>query len=508
MTCAPAPAPAPSAVPAAHVSHALPALPASATPTGQVLAGGASLLLGCWAVFGLGLFGDLTHAVASQRATAFLVLVLGAGMTAYDLVWLRPQRRALGAAGPRGFSAARVLRKWLGLHLVLAACASLYWVLQEYHGPLYQPFFSLCRAGLPVFSLLCLPYIAWVDARMAQPHDAYWQLGEGLLSFIGALTWTIRDQAAGGLVGQREAGQRKAGQREVEPVAWQSMVLGWAVKFFFLPLMVGYAVRHVQALAGMPWPAVNASPRLWFELAMALLYFVDVVWGAVGYLWSLRLTDSQVRSTEPTALGWLVALACYEPISRAVFPAYFAYGGGPAWGHWFAGQPVAYALWALLIVALTAVYAGATVAFGLRFSNLTHRGIITSGPYRWLRHPAYVSKNLSWWLISMPFMVHTHWTDSLRLCLMLLAVNGVYWLRARTEERHLLQDPMYGAYVAALQARRRRLRAAFADVFPAASLAASLAAYLTASLAAFRASPRWANWGRLPASRASPAPTP
>ena len=111
---------------------------------------------------------------------------------------------------------------------------------------------------------------------------------------------------------------------------------------------------------------------------------------AVG---QVQVTDSHVRSTEPSALGWVVALMCYEPISRGLWPAWFAYDAGRPWGHWLAGSPLLYQAWGLLILLLTAVYAWATVSFGLRFSNLTHRGIITSGPYRWLRHPAYLAKN-------------------------------------------------------------------------------------------------------------------
>ena len=38
------------------------------------------------------------------------------------------------------------------------------------------------------------------------------------------------------------------------------------------------------------------------------------------------------------------------------------------------------ALIGAVLVALTAIYAWATVAFGIRFSNLTHRGILTHGP--------------------------------------------------------------------------------------------------------------------------------
>ena len=41
---------------------------------------------------------------------------------------------------------------------------------------------------------------------------------------------------------------------------------------------------------------------------------------------------------------------------------------------------------------------------GPRFSNLTHRGILTHGPYAWSKHPAYLSKNLFWWLSSLPFL--------------------------------------------------------------------------------------------------------
>ena len=486
-------------------------LPASATPASQVRVGLAALLVGGWAVFGLAVFGDPAQALPSQAAVAFLVLWLGGCMTAHDLLWLRSYQSNLlpvPAATPLRGRAARVLRKWLGLHAVLAAWASVYWVFEEYHGGLYAPFFTLCRAGWPWWVLVSLPYIAWVDARMAQPHDAYWHLGDALLS----LRWP----------GAATAGP--AGPCPGASVAWQSFALGWGVKAFFLPLMWGYAVRQVQAVAALPSPAIAQSPLQWFEWAMATLYFIDVIWGAMGYLWSLRLTDSHVRSTEPTTLGWLAALVCYEPLSRAVFPAYFAYGSGPAWGHWLADRPALELLWAALIVALTGVYAAATVSFGLRFSNLTHRGIVTSGPYRWLRHPAYVSKNLSWWLISMPFMVHTHWTDSLRLCAMLLAVNGVYWLRARTEDRHLRQDPVYRAYADALLARRRRALAGLGRLVGLGrqvglvglrglvglvgrggrvGLAARAGQGASAGLWALA---RRANWGRLRPPFSSPAP--
>jgi len=102
---------------------------------------------------------------------------------------------------------------------------------------------------------------------------------------------------------------------------------------------------------------------------------------------------------------------------------------------------------ALLIIALLAVYSWSTVVFGLRFSNLTHRGIITNGPYRWSKHPAYIAKNLSWWLISVPFIAGAGWMQAVQSCLLLTGVNLIYFLRAKTEERHLGSDPVYRDYV-------------------------------------------------------------
>jgi protein-S-isoprenylcysteine O-methyltransferase Ste14 len=77
-----------------------------------------------------------------------------------------------------------------------------------------------------------------------------------------------------------------------------------------------------------------------------------------------------------------------------------------------------------------------SIAFGIRFSNLTHRGIITNGPYRYTRHPAYISKNLSWWLIAIPFIVvNDNDTASQQACLMLFGMNAIYYMRAKNRRK-------------------------------------------------------------------------
>ena len=168
----------------------------------------------------------------------------------------------------------------------------------------------------------------------------------------------------------------------------------------------------------------------------------------MGYLLTLRLADTHVRSAEPTLFGWVVALACYEPFWFLMERQYLQYQGKLDWLQWLADSPLLATLWGAMIVSLVMIYAWATVIFCTRFSNLTHRGIITNGPYRYTRHPAYLAKNLSWWLISIPFIVQDSMTDALRHCLMLLLLNALYALRAWTEERHLSQDPQYMQYAA------------------------------------------------------------
>lgn len=153
-----------------------------------------------------------------------------------------------------------------------------------------------------------------------------------------------------------------------------------------------------------------------------------------------------MRSAEPTTLGWLVALICYQPFWSLISSQYIRYEGSMFWDNWLISMPVLRIVWGSVIVALLLCYACATMSFGLRFSNLTNRGIITSGPYRLTKHPAYIAKNLSYWMVSVPFIEPLGWRVALMHCAALVAVNLLYFVRAKTEEKHLMNDPDYRAY--------------------------------------------------------------
>ena len=58
-------------------------------------------------------------------------------------------------------------------------------------------------------------------------------------------------------------------------------------------------------------------------------------------------------------------------------------------------------------------------------------------------------------MIAVPFIVHPKisGTAALGSCVMLLGLNLIYYIRARTEERHLSRDPVYVEYALAMNER-------------------------------------------------------
>ncbi|MFH0876389.1 MAG: methyltransferase [archaeon] len=92
-----------------------------------------------------------------------------------------------------------------------------------------------------------------------------------------------------------------------------------------------------------------------------------------------------------------------------------------------------------IIFLLLLVYLWATLSLGTKSSNLTNRGIVDKGAYKYIRHPAYISKNAAWWLMAIPIM-------NAQLFFGLLLLSIIYFMRAITEERHLIADDDYKKY--------------------------------------------------------------
>jgi protein-S-isoprenylcysteine O-methyltransferase Ste14 len=330
------------------------------------------------------------------------------------LVWAQAQM-----AGPMDRSAVkRVLVKLIGLTGTIAAIGICYWLFPVYQERFYWPYWTALREAGPWLIAATVPYFFYVDRRMADPHDGYWQAGMAVLGRF---------------------------ERVDSALLWQH-ALGWIIKGYFLPLMFIYLTNVIGEIFDADFWSSQGNFMPFYGFAWDIAFGVDLVFASLGYCLTLRLLDSHIRSSEPTLLGWAVALACYQPFSGFFFNRYLDYQDDLSWSAWLMNMPVLQAIWGSTILALIAIYTWSAVVFGCRFSNLTHRGILTHGPFRWTKHPSYVSKNLAWWLISVPFISAAGINDAIRDCLLLLGVNVIYFLRARTEERLLSRDPTYVAY--------------------------------------------------------------
>jgi isoprenylcysteine carboxyl methyltransferase (ICMT) family protein YpbQ len=366
-------------------------------------------------------------------------------MITLDLFVLRVHRRAstglvweqvppTGAIDARTLE--RVLVKLIGLAGTLALIGACYWLFPVYREPFYRPFWAALREAVPWFAAVAPIYVFYVDRRMAEPYDGYWQAG---MAVLGRLDRVDRE------------------------VLWQ-YALGWIIKGFFLPLMFVYLTNVIDKVMNAEFLAGQVGFLPFYRMAWDLAFAVDLVFVTAGYGLTLRLIDSHIRSAEPTLLGWTAALVCYQPFWGLAYGEYLKYGDNLTWSGWLHDAPVLLTVWGSAIIFLLIVYAWSNVAFGCRFSNLTHRGILTHGPFRWTKHPSYLSKNLIWWLVSVPFISNAGFGDAVRHCLLLLAVNAIYFLRARTEERHLSRDDIYVSY--ALWIEERGLFRAFGRALP------------------------------------------
>jgi protein-S-isoprenylcysteine O-methyltransferase Ste14 len=398
-----------------NVAHVEEQRPRSATPFSVGLLGITIGLLTLW------LLRDNTTLDGAARSTAACLAII-ATIALYELfvarAYLRP---SAGLAGQvvRPLSFARVALRLAALASVYVGIGLLYWLLPEYHGTFYNPFWSLIRTLAPYLIVAAPFYFAWMDRRQREVDDAYMLWGR--LVFFG---------------------QRPGNWKPV-----REMLAGWMVKAFFLPLMITYLSTDADHIGASLASAMNAPFSLaTFRFMYDLSFTMDLMFGTVGYLCTLRILDTHVRSAEPTTLGWLVALVCYQPFWSLISGQYIHYQGTMFWDNWLISVPIVRIVWGGAIIALVFCYALSTVAFGLRFSNLTNRGIITSGPYRFTKHPAYITKNLSFWMVSVPFIEPLGWQVALTHCAALTAVNLLYFARAKTEERHLMNDPDYRAY--------------------------------------------------------------
>ena len=400
-----------------------PALVADPRPRSAVSTG-----VGVAGLVGLAAWTIVARSLGMEGSYAALVALLACGipMVLWSLVvdrvhrnpttgidWSRPPR-------PYRETVDISIAKLAGLWGIWGVIGALYCIARWYWDGAYLFAMQVLGVGVIPALLLSVPYVIWLDRRLEEPRDGAWHFGQLMIGRFDAV------------------------DREV----LYEFFRAWAVKGFFLAFMISIVPGNwaITIHAESEW--ITDNPVNLANWLIGAMFMIDVTFATVGYVLTMKPLDAHIRSANPYAAGWVAALICYPPfiLMNAGGPLDYHIGRGE-WTYWLDGYPLVTALIGAWLVFLTAVYAWATVAFGLRFSNLTHRGILTHGPYAWTKHPAYLSKNLFWWFAVLPFFATTgNPVDMIRNTVVLAIIGGIYYWRARTEEAHLMTDPAYRDY--------------------------------------------------------------
>ncbi len=354
------------------------------------------------------------------------VLACGIPMILWSLLVDKVHRRAstgIDWSRPRPLRAVLdgAVVKLTGLWITWGIIALFYVTGAWYLQGSYRYAMTIMTYAAPVAVLFSVPYVLCLDRYLVEPRDGAYAFGQ----------WLI-------------------GTGKPAPGAIANHARSWAVKAFFLAFMLSIVPGNFSGMVDWHADDLWTNPASLAGFLITLMFVVDVAFATAGYVLTMRPLDAHIRTANPLLEGWIAALICYPPfvLMGPGGPLYYE-TDTRGWDYWLAGHPTLLWVWGATLVFLTGFYAWATVAFGLRFSNLTHRGILTHGPYRLFRHPAYVSKNAFWWLSVLPFLVTTGSIETAARNTLLLAVtSAVYYWRARTEEAHLGTDPAYQAYAA------------------------------------------------------------
>ena len=234
-----------------------------------------------------------------------------------------------------------------------------------------------------------------------------------------------------------------------DKAAITNALLALFVRAIFLPLNFCTLVHGISQFRGREflffesaWPTQQAA-------ILAMLYALLLAAITPAYLFSSRLLATHTRACDRTLLGWVATLCCYAPLSAPVFDRWLNYRGPQPlgdrpWADLLAPWPTVSLGIGGAIIALEVAHWWGEASFGLRASNLSNRGIITTGPYRFCKHPIYLSKCLGWALIYLPFAEGGF--EGVRRTLLFAGVCAIYAVRSYAEERLLSSDPYYVRY--------------------------------------------------------------
>lgn len=355
--------------------------------------------------------------------TALAACIVAASIFAMaGLEWLRAQRIAGSYSLKENLG--HLLTAWLGTLVGLGLTCLAWATLSEYQLATYAPFWRMLPYVLLLSPVAIIVAIALGDHQFGPSKRGGYQLGLIARGNFSEVDWALlRDD-----------------------------LLTWFIRGFFLPINFCTLVATIDLFRGNEIAVLGGSFAQSEYFVLTMIYAVIIAAVTPGYLFGARFIRTETKAVLATFFGWTVTLMCYPPFWDATLHwfNYYGYTPNPSWNEpWVAllqRAPLLLVAIGALIVLSSLIHLWGEAQFGIRSSNLSNRGIITVGPYRFSKHPVYVAKCVAWFLVWMPFVAGSDALEDLRLTVLFLCVCGIFFLRSFAEEKLLSTDEVYVAY--------------------------------------------------------------
>ncbi|MEZ4489385.1 MAG: hypothetical protein R3F51_17495 [Cyanobacteriota/Melainabacteria group bacterium] len=216
--------------------------------------------------------------------------------------------------------------------------------------------------------------------------------------FIDRAYYAVRAVAAIAGFTLKSIRQKELVEFSLEPTEKVSLLF-WTVKLIFIPFLLSatnQADHLVPIFTSGKLPELLTSFPMFYIIWLAIINLLDTVVATLGYAIESKSLGNEVRSVDTSIIGWLAVLCCYPPcwvITSTLIPI----NASPFFSA-SVDNFVDISVRVLILVFLT-LFTVATFNLNVHFSNLCHRGLVTSGLYSIVRHPAYTCKLISWGLV-------------------------------------------------------------------------------------------------------------
>lgn len=211
----------------------------------------------------------------------------------------------------------------------------------------------------------------------------------------------------------------------------------------FLKEMFTQAVQYTQS-AGLYLGLaqfIDDTADMW----LTIIFMLSTIILAFSYITELGFFKNKIKTVDTTPLGIISCIMCYYPISLLTSKFIISYPDTLVPVNNFALR----ILLNIFVVFVNFIGLIAIARLGTKSGNLTNRGIVTGFPYNIVRHPNYSMEMFYIILTSIPMYLMNDFSvfEKILMTVGIIIWLYIYYIRSITEERHLIKDSEYKAYV-------------------------------------------------------------